>query len=742
MEMENGPGATPGTPTQDRITLQPGQLSKPEKVWVSSSALIIGFYQAAPYSDAFKILYKKPGAIFGTQITLTPASILGPELAVRQPMAGEVQYFEYEIKKLKPSTQYVVKVKTGDDATEVRSDKMGTVSLEEERNRNNVMSNFVGALVKLGDYDGLVLSFAPATGIFAIRILQIDDVASSRQLTRVTSEYTDNGITVQAYTLSQVRFGHWGGAITNSKVVNEGELKWLVARAVQLGDKSDAATAFEARQRLLQAQVEKVTAGLEAEWAGRFRNLKLRAAMYLLMLLLVAAAAGGGMWVLLSAAGARQRDLQARLAASGERLAEAEAELQLLHLYRVSLELDIGRRVAAPADFPTHHPSFTNSSSASSTCTSNGSSSSTHISCHINSNSGGNASDCGALGNSSSADGLCSGDGSSDASGVAGSNRKNIAAAAAAAATTTGKPGEPASTDPADGTSSDSGNASGRKQHQRKPADGNGDETVTKAGGGSRKPTHGSVGPWEPSSRRNGDGGVDRRSRSTKDSGKRSRQRRPSSSSGATSSGGDGDGHDGNSDVGSRGGPDGDCGGDAANWADAGQLWGLPHAALRRAMSRGRFGRVAAGSRHNGGGGGGDSLYEQHESAGEQPDAWTFIHYVSAVYAVHLQEWMKVQLQKTVRRKVNEMLLPTNANTLSETGVVDADAGGDGSSASDDGSKGVERGENRKSRRSAAAGKRRFQRTYANGDYDYDEEDEGQHDYQDFDGLTYDRGYY
>lgn len=52
----------------------------------------------------------------------------------------------------------------------------------------------------------------------------------------------------------QVRFSRWGGAITGSKVVNEGELKWLVARAVQLADKSDAAAAYEAQQRLLQAQ--------------------------------------------------------------------------------------------------------------------------------------------------------------------------------------------------------------------------------------------------------------------------------------------------------------------------------------------------------------------------------------------------------------------------------------------------------------------------------------------------------
>lgn len=70
--------------------------------------------------------------------------------------AGETQYFEYEIKKLKPSTPYVIKVKTGDDpavgggegngggGSEVRSDKMGTVSAEEERTRDNDMRNFVG----------------------------------------------------------------------------------------------------------------------------------------------------------------------------------------------------------------------------------------------------------------------------------------------------------------------------------------------------------------------------------------------------------------------------------------------------------------------------------------------------------------------------------------------------------------------------------------------------------------------
>lgn len=38
-------------------------------------------------------------------------------------------------------------------------------------------------------------------------------------------------------------------------MVNEGELKWLVARAVQMGQKSEAAAAFEAEKKMLQTQV-------------------------------------------------------------------------------------------------------------------------------------------------------------------------------------------------------------------------------------------------------------------------------------------------------------------------------------------------------------------------------------------------------------------------------------------------------------------------------------------------------
>ncbi|GIL84740.1 hypothetical protein Vretifemale_13354 [Volvox reticuliferus] len=144
------PSPSPPPPQQQaRVVLQPGQLSKPEKVWASSSALIIGFYQAAPYSETLKIFYKKSGAVFGTQVMLTPASIMGPELAVRQPTLGEAQYFEYEIKKLKPSTQYVVKIKTSDDSSEVRADKVVTISREEERNRDNDMRNFVGEWLRL-----------------------------------------------------------------------------------------------------------------------------------------------------------------------------------------------------------------------------------------------------------------------------------------------------------------------------------------------------------------------------------------------------------------------------------------------------------------------------------------------------------------------------------------------------------------------------------------------------------------
>lgn len=71
----------------------------------------MGFWQAPPYSDSFTVFYKKSGALFGTEITIAAQSALGPELSIRSPVEGEAQYFEYEIRKLKPSTQYVVKVR-------------------------------------------------------------------------------------------------------------------------------------------------------------------------------------------------------------------------------------------------------------------------------------------------------------------------------------------------------------------------------------------------------------------------------------------------------------------------------------------------------------------------------------------------------------------------------------------------------------------------------------------------------
>lgn len=52
----SGPPVENGTAR--RIVLEPGQLSRPEKVWATSSTLIIGFHQAAPYSESFKIFYK------------------------------------------------------------------------------------------------------------------------------------------------------------------------------------------------------------------------------------------------------------------------------------------------------------------------------------------------------------------------------------------------------------------------------------------------------------------------------------------------------------------------------------------------------------------------------------------------------------------------------------------------------------------------------------------------------------
>ncbi|EFJ47792.1 hypothetical protein VOLCADRAFT_91763 [Volvox carteri f. nagariensis] len=578
-------------------------------VWSSSSALVIGFYQAAPYSETFKIFYKKVGAVFGTQVTLTPVSILGPELAVRQPMLGEAQYFEYEIKKLKPSTQYVVKIKTNDDSCEVRSDKMVTISREEERTRDNDMANFVGALVKLGDYDGVVVSYASGSGIFGIRILQIDDVASSLQLARLTSDYTDSGVPVQAYTLSQVRFGRWGGAITGSKVVNEGELKWLVARAVQLGDKSDAAAAYEARQRMLQAQVvvgcgafvvsvicmyvERVTMSLEVEWSHRFRSLRTKSLTSLALLALVIVAAVAGMGLMLGAAGQREQDLEARLAAGGVRQAELEAELQILHLYRVSLELDVERRLALSES---RSGSSGGHGSKFGTGDQRANSSDTYL--HGAGNNTTNAAGGGGFGGSLldayiaatafhngtllAADGATAGD------------RK---ASSSSSSSTPSSPSSSASSALRPRKSGSSSNGKGKRKADN--IQGTAPPAEAPKGGGS--------GGSSKAQFREGKGV-------------------PGKSAAASS----------------QSGPD---------------LWGLPQQALWAALERSRAGRL---SLMYGNGGGATTAAELEDP---QPDAWTFIHYVSHVYALHLQEWMKVQLQKTVRRKVNDMLLPEERST-------------------------------------------------------------------------------
>ncbi|PNH07860.1 hypothetical protein TSOC_005626 [Tetrabaena socialis] len=618
----------PARDTRDETTERykrentPGQLSKPEKVWSSSSALIIGFYQAAPYSDTFRIFYKKTGAGAGKQrpgqggwVTLTPASILGPEMAVRQPVTGEVQYFEYEIKKLKPSTQYVIKIKTSDDASEVRSDKMGSVSLEEERTRDNDMRNFVGALVKLGDYDGLILSYAPPTGIFSVRILQLDDIASSLQLARLSSDYSDSGVPVQAYTLSQIRFGRWGGAITGSKVVNEGELKWLVARAVQMGDKSEAAAAYEARQRLLQAQVEKVTAGLESEWGSRFRAVRLRAMAYLLLLSLVVLAAGGGGWSVLGRSGRRQRELLAQLAESRARLGGVEAELQMLHLYRVSLELDMERRLAATA---------------------------TAAGDVVNATHG----DVSYSSNSSSGSGLFGG-----------------AAAAVAAAFGGTEGGRNGTSDGGGGSGAPAVAAAGARKPVLAAQQRQGEQPGSQAarggggrsgGGGGKRVEGGSGRAQAPGARSRGAAGPGGRGGGRK----RARGEKQAAGSHAAAEGrGEGGG-------GSQAGG-GKVGGPA-------ELWNLPNQALWRAMSRSRLARTEA-EVARGRGGSGEPYGDVGDDADpQQPDAWTFIHYVSHVYAMYLQEWMKVQLQTTVRRKVNEMLLVQPPEIAAAVGADEA----------------------------------------------------------------------
>lgn len=48
------------------------------------------------------------------------------------------------MKRLKPSSLYVVKIKASDGGVTLRSEKLSTISLEEERTRNVDMANFAG----------------------------------------------------------------------------------------------------------------------------------------------------------------------------------------------------------------------------------------------------------------------------------------------------------------------------------------------------------------------------------------------------------------------------------------------------------------------------------------------------------------------------------------------------------------------------------------------------------------------
>lgn len=45
---------------------------------------------------------------------------------------------------LQPNTQYLIKVKTSDDRVHARSDKIATISADEERTRDSDMTNFGG----------------------------------------------------------------------------------------------------------------------------------------------------------------------------------------------------------------------------------------------------------------------------------------------------------------------------------------------------------------------------------------------------------------------------------------------------------------------------------------------------------------------------------------------------------------------------------------------------------------------
>ncbi|KAJ9519026.1 hypothetical protein QJQ45_026296 [Haematococcus lacustris] len=350
-------------------------------------------YQAQPVSDVVTVFYKKTGSVvrsvsrttvlFGTEVTLPATSLLGPELSIRQPAAlgaAPTEYYELEIKMLKPSTAYVVKIKSegpgeGGEGLAVRSERLLTLSVEEERNRDIEMAAFAGSLIKLGDYDATVLNFAASTGLYSVRVLQVDDVAAATQLVRFTSDYTELGLAVRAYTLSSVKFGRWGGEISGSRVVAEGELRWIVARAVELEDRSRLEDGYSAQSRLLEAEAARLTQQLEQQRLTAASALRLTRLTYLtltaLMALLTLAAFATTAWLL-----ARSHRVNAATRqAAATQLLSLQQQLDTLQLYRVSLELDSGAWMRAAAqqlpEGPAR-PASTTSSTSSSTSGSSG----------------------------------------------------------------------------------------------------------------------------------------------------------------------------------------------------------------------------------------------------------------------------------------------------------------------------------------------------------------------------------
>ncbi|MEW5308561.1 MAG: hypothetical protein WDW38_000510 [Sanguina aurantia] len=298
-------------------------------------------------SQNYTIFYKKTGAMFGNEICLASASLMGPALAQGADVPTSSRYFEYEIKRLKPSSLYVVKIKASDGGVTLRSDKMSTISLEEERTRNVDMANFAGALIKLGDTDAQVQHFSPESGLFEVRVLRMDDLKAGVQLLRFASDYTDAGRVVQAHTLSEIKFGRWGGEIKNSRVVPEGELKWLAARAVQAEERSEVAAGFDARVSLMSVQAEKVTSALEQDTVSRLSHMRSLNVTYLLFACLMAALAVAAPYTVWARnASFISASAAAQLAARSQ-VMELQEELSSLALYKLSLQLDTQHRILA-----------------------------------------------------------------------------------------------------------------------------------------------------------------------------------------------------------------------------------------------------------------------------------------------------------------------------------------------------------------------------------------------------------